>query len=91
MTVYRVSVCEPVQGLENTYRVGFAVEHMDKVKFVQTNISSLATTEVGIITEAWAVLKNEIDTWIGRVDVGNYLTGSTFTPQEDGTLVFSSN
>ena len=47
----------------------------------------MSTNEVEIVTLAWNALQESVSAWMGDVDAGNYLIGSTFIPQEDGTIV----
>lgn len=89
MPTYRVTRCDLVEP--NVYSVGIGAEYTNKFKYFETRVSSTSTNEAEIVTRAWTALQESVSAWTGHVDTGNYLTGSTFTPQEDGTLVFSSN
>jgi hypothetical protein len=89
MPTYRVTRCDLVEP--NVYSVGIGAEYAHKFKYFETRVSSLSTNEADIVTLAWNALHESVSAWIGRVDAGNYLTGSTLTPADDGTLVFSSN
>lgn len=91
MPTYRVTKCDPVKGMVDTYEVGVSAEHENKFKYFQGVVTTSTITEKDIIQTAWAMLEPEIYAWIARVNSGDYYVGSIFTPQEDGTLVFSSN
>jgi len=77
-------------ALENAYDVGISVQHRGRFKVFEVEIaqaSQVVSTNVEIVTSAWTLLKNDISNWIDRVNAGQYLAGSEFVPQEDGTLV----
>jgi len=85
MPTYRVTRCDLVEP--NMYSVGIGAEYANKFKYFETRVSSMSTNEVEIVTLAWNALQESVSAWMGDVDAGNYLIGSTFIPQEDGTIV----
>lgn len=87
MPTYRVTKCEQLG--DSLYSVGIGAEYDVKFKYFETQVSSTSTIETEIVTTGWNALQGSISQWIANVDAGNYLTGSSLTPQEDGTLIFS--
>ena len=77
---------------DTVYDVGISVQHKGKFKIFESQLSKTSEmTNFEAVTTAWTLLKDDVNVWIARIDVGDDLTGVLFTPQEDGTLVFSSN
>jgi hypothetical protein len=77
--------------LDSTYDVGISTQHHGKFKIFEAQVPRVefeAKTNLEIVTSAWTLVKDDISTWIDRIDTGDDFVGRMFTPQDDGTLEF---
>jgi len=70
------------------YYLNFQVEYMMKVKMFSCTLTTTSTTQAQICTEGWALIKDDVQVFITQVTNGTWLQGSSFVPQDDGTLIF---
>lgn len=84
---YRVLL---IERLVDTARIVFQAEYMGKAKQFDTSISIVDTsiTDAALCTQAWQLVKNDVQVFITQVTNGTYLNGASFVPQEDGSLIF---
>ena len=85
---YRVLLIE--RHDDGTARIVFQTEYMSKAKQFDTSlpIADTTVTDAALCTEAWQLVKNDVQVFITEVSNGTYLNGASFVPQEDGSLIF---
>lgn len=79
-----------VERSSETARIVFQVEYMGKAKQFDTTVPITDSTvpDAVLCTQAWQVVTNDAQIFISQVSNGTYLNGSSFVPQEDGSLIF---
>lgn len=88
MTVtYRVVHIAPVSDTET--KVVIQVEYMDKTRQFESLVGTGTKTQSQLCTEAWQLVKDKVQIFVSQVTNGTYLQGSTFVPQDDGSILFN--
>lgn len=72
----------------NVYHVAFTIDYKQKYIMMKTDTPDVGNVYVSC-QNAWDTLQPQVESWKQQVDSGDYIIESTFTPQEDGSLVFT--
>jgi hypothetical protein len=77
-----------IEQIGDQSKVIIQVGYMGKYKILTSTIPTDGQTQAQLCTLAWQNVKSEADLFVTQVTNGNFLIGSVFTPQEDGTILF---
>lgn len=77
-----------IEYLENGANIKFVCHYGSKMCEKDVSISGAFADERDLLTQAYALISDEVKAWTSDVTHGLYLVYSTFTPQPDGSLVF---
>jgi hypothetical protein len=77
-----------IEDMGEQSKVVFQVQYMTKYKILTTTIPTDGETQAQMCTRAWQDVKDQAALFVTQVTNGTYLLGSTFTPQDDGTILF---